>query len=633
MLSLLRSATSGILAKILLFVLVISFAIWGASGAFISGTGSSTVQFGNTKVGLSDLRLAYDLRINALSRQLGQRITRDQARNFGIEQSVMSQVIAGAVLDETARKMGMGISNDRLAKLIADDPNFKDSTGRFSRLALDNALRQIGMSQQDYLKNRKAVAVRRQFLDAMAEAANSPQAFFDAFGQYQAQKRVFDYIDVGKSAITDQQAPSESDIQSYYDAHKSDYVAPEYRKVVIVRLTAEDISQPDLISKDAIAADYNAHKSRYTTPERRRIQQLVFKDKAAAEAALKRIRGGELFDTIVTETGRTPNDIDLGLVAKKQLPDPKIADAAFGLKLNEVSDVVDGVFGPVLLRVVEVEPEEVKPLDAVAGDIRKHLALNKATEDLFDVHDKLEDARAAGDTLTEAAKAVGLTPRVIDQVDAQGKAPDGKKIADIPEERKLLSEVFQTDPDVETDPISIGTTGFVWYAVKAVTPKRQKPLEEVHDAVAAAWTEAEIAKKISALADKIRDRVSKGETLAAVAAELLPKGQDGAPAKPTTTPAVTRNDANAKLSRDALSAGFSIPKGDVTVVPGAKAPARIVLQVDDVIAGKPTPTPDNIKKEVDQSVSDEILNAMVSDLQSHGELKVNQRAVETALTF
>ena len=121
MLNALRKSAGGIVAKIFLGLLVISFAIWGVSGAIVSGTGSSTVTFGDTKVGLSDFRLAFNTQVGSLERQLGQRISREQARAFGIEQAVISQVSAGAVLDENARKMGLGVTQDELAQQIADD--------------------------------------------------------------------------------------------------------------------------------------------------------------------------------------------------------------------------------------------------------------------------------------------------------------------------------------------------------------------------------------------------------------------------------------------------------------------------------------------------------------------------------
>lgn len=631
MLSSLRAAAGGPIAKILLGLLVISFAIWGASGAFIGGTGSSVVSFGETSVGMNDYRLAYDLQANSISRQLGKRLTREQARAFGLDQSVLSQVIAGAVMDENARKMGLGISSDRLAEIIASDASFHDSTGRFSHAMLRQVLRDVGMREEDYVRSRKAVALRRQFLDAVAADVEVPQAFIDAYGAYEAQKRVFDYVTVTADAITQKPEPADSDIEAYYEAHKRDYVAPEYREIVVVRLTADDIARPDLIDQEAVEKEYEARKDNFTTPEKRQIQQLTFKDRAEAQAALDRIRGGETFEQVIANSGRSPNDVDLGLVTEKQVPDVTIAKAAFALKLNETSDIVDGVFGPVLLRVTEIHTAEVKPLAEVADQIRKELALKKATDDLYDVHDRLEDERAAGDTLEEAARKVGLTPRVITAVDREGKAPDGSAVADIPESAQLLQNAFDTDPGVETDPISIGTNGFAWYAVREVTPERQKPLTEVREAVVAAWTEAETAKKVGELAGTIRDRVAKGEKLDAVAAELLPASADGTPAKAETSAEVTRNDANDVLTREALRAGFSIPQGDVTVAPGANAPARIVVQVAKVIEAAPEPLPATISQRVSQSIADDILNAMVADFQSRGEVRINQRAIQTAL--
>lgn len=633
MLSALRAAASGIVAKFLLFILVVSFAVWGASDAFIGGRGATTVQFGDTKVGLNEYRLAYDLQINALSRQLGQRVSREQARAFGVEQSVMGQIVAGAVLDENASNMGLGLSDDRLATLIAEDPTFRDSTGRFSRSALEQVLREVGMRQEDYVRSRKAVAVRRQFLDAVSAASTPPEAFYDAYGAYQSQKRVFEYAEIGESALADKPVAGAADLEAFYEENKGDYVAPEYRQLVIVRLTPEDITRPDLVDDAAVAAEYETRKSTFTTDERRRVQQIVFQDRAAAEAAQQRIAAGEPFETIVAEMGRSTADTDLGLVTKLQIPDVNVADAAFSLNLNETSDVVAGIFGPVLVRVTEISPQSVKPLAEVSDEVRKALALEKATEELFDIHDRIEDERAAGDSLEEAGRKVGLEPRIIDQVDLQGNAPDGSQVADLPERDALLGAAFETDIGVETDPIPIGASGFVWFEVKDITPERQKPLDEVRQQVDTAWIAAETAKKISEVAETVRERVSKGEEFAAVIAEMLPAGQDGTPAAPERSAELTRNDTSSDLTREAVAAGFSIPGDDLTTAPAVNAPNRIVLKVAEVIEGSPAPAPDTIKRQIENSVSDDILNALVSDLQSRGDLRINQQAIDTALSF
>ncbi len=630
MLSLLRGAASGIVAKILLGLLVIAFAIWGVSGSILGGPGGSAVEFGSTRVGLAEFRLAYNTQLLALSRQFGQRLTDEQARMFGIEQSVLSQVVAGAVMDENARKMRLGVSSDRLASLIAEDPTFHDSTGVFSRLQLANVLQNAGIDETQFVHNRMAVAVRQQFREAVGGGSEASTAFLSAYDQFANEKRVFEYAVIDEAAAGTPTTPSEDEIAKYYEATKSNYVAPEYRKFALVKLTAEDIAKPDEVSAEDVAKEYEARKLSFTTPERRHIQRLAYADKAAADAAAAKLAGGATFDELIAESGKAETDVDLGLVKRDEIPDEKIAEAAFSLPASQPSAVIDSVFGPVLLRVTEIVPQAAKPLSEVEGEIRKDLALHAAADALFDIHDRIEDERAGGSTLQEAAQKAGLTARIVDQVDASGKAPDGTAVPDLPSQQQLLQQVFSTDVGVEADPVQIGTAGFAWYEVLATTPDRQKPLTEVHDAVAASWVKSQVVKKIAEIAATMHDRVAKGEAFAAVAAEMLP-AKDGAPATLQTTGELTRKDTGGALGRQAVAAGFGVGADAVVIAPADSGDSQLVIRVANIIDGGAGSADSKLKEQLGDSIGDDLLSALVTDMQGRGELKINQRAIELAL--
>ena len=151
----------------------------------------------------------------------------------------------------------------------------------------------------------------------------------------------------------------------------------------------------------------------------------MFKTPEAAKAALDSLKSGATFDKIVAAEGKTQADTLLGTLAKDKMADKAVAEAAFALDANEVSPVVQGAFGPVLLRVTEIKPEVVKPLAEVAAEIRKDLALAEANRVLLDVHDSYEDSRAAGDTLREAAAKLKLKVVTVDAIDRTGLRPDG----------------------------------------------------------------------------------------------------------------------------------------------------------------------------------------------------------------
>jgi peptidyl-prolyl cis-trans isomerase D len=133
MLDTLRKGASTWVAKLLLGILVISFGVWGISGQFLGGAGSSVLTAGGTSVSVDEYRLAYDRQINVLSRQLGSRVTREQANALGLDRQVLSQLIAGALLDEPASEMALGLSKDKLAQLTAEDPAFHGPDGSFNR--------------------------------------------------------------------------------------------------------------------------------------------------------------------------------------------------------------------------------------------------------------------------------------------------------------------------------------------------------------------------------------------------------------------------------------------------------------------------------------------------------------------
>lgn len=632
MLSMLRDATGGLIAKILLGLLVASFAVWGVSGSILRGAGNSVITVGDTNVDVVEYRLAYDRQLNQIQRQLGTRLTREQAESFGLSGNVLTQLVSGALLDESAKNMGLNISQKNLIGLIGNDKTFHDATGNFSKAQLQRVLRYVGMPEDQYVSTRKAVAVRDQIIQGTSSQATLPDAYWDILSSYQAEERKFNFTSVSDADLQNVPEPDEDQIKAYYEANLPKYLAPEYRKLNIVKLEAADIANEDSVSDEDIKQEYDARIASFTTPEERTIEQLVFTDPQKAEAAAAELKAGTSFETVVEKAGKTLADISLGKLKKSDIPDNKVADAAFALNINAPSDIIDGLFGKVILRVTAIQPEAVKQLEEVRGDIRKSLALTKATEDIFDTHDKLEDERAAGETLTKAAELVGLKARVIEAIDRNAKDKQGNIINDIPQSNDLLAEAFQTDEGVETDPISIGTEGFVWFEVTGITPERQKTLGEVNDQVKADWIAAEKAKMLSTLADTLRNRVAKGEAFNAVIADLIPTGE-GLPTKiMQVSQPLKRNGSSINLPANAVNIGFGVSKGEVVIAPGKDENSKIVLEVSDIIKGEKTPITDTDKDSLNASLAEDIVNQMIAKIKENQTVEINQQAINTAFS-
>src|SRR5687768_5040463 len=139
-----------IVMGVLLGLIAISFGIWGIGDIF-RGFGQSTVaKVGGTEIRVEQFRQTYQDRLQQLSRQVGRPVTPDQARALGLDRQMLAQVIAETVLDERARALKLGISDQEVARRVMDDPNFRGLSGQFDRSRFEYAIRQVGLTEGRY---------------------------------------------------------------------------------------------------------------------------------------------------------------------------------------------------------------------------------------------------------------------------------------------------------------------------------------------------------------------------------------------------------------------------------------------------------------------------------------------------
>src|SRR5437763_14765764 len=130
-----RQASSNWLGKsimaVVMGILIISFGVWGIADIF-KGFGQSTLAtVGHTEISINEFRQLYTDKLQQNGRQFGRPLTADQARACGRARTLLQQTIAEAALDEDARRLGLGQSDDETMHTILSDPNFKNLDGKF----------------------------------------------------------------------------------------------------------------------------------------------------------------------------------------------------------------------------------------------------------------------------------------------------------------------------------------------------------------------------------------------------------------------------------------------------------------------------------------------------------------------
>ena len=614
-----------IVMGVVMSVLAASFAVWGINDIF-RGFGRSTVaKIGGIEIPIEQFRQTYNDALQMLSRQSGHVITPDEAMARGMPRQVLSEMVAEAGLNERARQMRLGVSDAEISRRIVTNPAFQNQQGQFDRARFEDAMRQAGFNEKRFVAEQRNLTLRRQIIDSVSGNIPLPNAWLEALNQFQNQQRSIAYIALGPAQAGDIAPPTEEQLSKYFEPRKILFRAPEFRKVATVVATPAELAKTAEVPDEDVKKIFDTYRNRYITPERRHIEQMPFPNMAEAQAASERINGGLTFAALAAERGLKEQDLDLGTVPKSTIIDPAVADAAFSLKEGQVSAPVQGKFGVVIVTVSKIIPEEGKTFADVAPQIRNEIALARVKKTVQDIHDKIEDARAGGASLEDAAQKLQLPVVTYDAIDRSGRDPAGKPIENLPHAAEVVNAAFATDVGVDNDPLE-ADGGYIWYDVTGITPARERNLDEVKSQVEAQWRDEEVATRLKAKAADILDKLKNGGTLDAMAAANGVKVE--------TAAGITRSKPPETISARMVDAIFHTALDAYASAEGDKPTQWIVFRVTDVKTPSfeaNSPNGKALNDMVSRQVSDDVFGQYMAWLEKDLGTSVNQAALQQAL--
>jgi peptidyl-prolyl cis-trans isomerase D len=617
----LRKSAGGVIGVIFVLLLIASFIIWFPAGWFQGFGSQDLITVGDTKIGPREYMRAQQDVLRAMSSQAGRSLSLQEARALGLDRRVMERLIGGAAVDAHARALHLAIGDTAILDEIMKDPAFKDPSGNFSPALFQQTLQAMGINEQGYIDSLRERNLRRQILSTVGKVAAGPDVLVTALNNFNGETRTLRYVLVPQSAAGTIPDPTDEDLKRYYDNHRGKFTQPEYRKIGVLAVTPETVKNEVQIKDSDVRAAFEASKDQLGTPEKRHVQQISFPDKAAADAAYQKIQSGTDFAAVAKEQGVSDADIDLGKVTRAELADPAMGDAAFKLEQNKVSEPITGSLGSVvLLRVTEIEPGKSPSFEEAKADLEKKILKERASGAIFDLHDKIEDQLASGSKLSEIADKLKLNYVLIDQVDRQGKKPDGSTVT-LPAQKDVLNAVFSTDVGVENDPIDAKDDGVIWYEVLGVIPEQLKPFDQVKDEATKDWKTEEVRTQLAKYTQDLVNSLSGGKSLEDVAKDLNQQVLTSDPLK--------RDSITVNVLPAAVAQAFSLPEKGYGSAPSGVEEGRIVFQVDKV-----TPPPQlnpsetaRLKQQIGQLIGEDVVAEYFSALENRYGVSVNEQAL------
>lgn len=507
-----------------------------------------------------------------------------------MKRQTLDALIRERVLLAAADKLHLNVTDERLPRLFATDPEFapfRNPDGSVNR----DVLASQGMSSESFVQRLRPVLSMRQVTQGIDGSVTAPLAATGAALDAMFQQRE---IQVQRFLAKDSVAglnPSDAEIEKYYKdpANAAQFLAPESEQIEYVVLDLDGIAKGITVSDKDLQDYYASNIASYTTPEERRASHILVKvdpNASAADKAKAKAKAQSLLDEVkknpaeFADLARKNSDDpssaakggDLDFSARGGLPAKSLDDAVFALKPDEIGPLVESEFGYHVIKLTGIRGGDKRPFEAVKSDIEKAVKTQLARKRFSD--------EATDFTNTVYEQPDSLKP-VVDKLKLQLQTAQDVKRTPAPgatgplANPKFLEALFSNDAIRDkrnTQAIEVGANTLVSGRVVKYDPAHQLPLADV---------KARIRDRLIALQSADAARKLGEARLAQLRA---------APATVMTEPAVTVSRASAKdLPRQVIDAALKAPATTLPAFVGVDLGDQgyDVVKIDKVLGRDP----------------------------------------------
>ncbi|KAB0678343.1 peptidylprolyl isomerase [Aeromonas caviae] len=525
MLDKLREGAQGKVAKVILGLIILSFALAGV-GSYLNGparTAPATVN-GND-ISAPALENAYRNERARMESQMGEAFNQLAANPDYMKQfrrGVLDRLIDQALIDDKARSLGLRVSDEQIKQAIVAMPEFAEN-GKFSNDRYLQLIRRAGMTPEMFRDSLRQDMVRQQLMGAVLGSEFALKGEAEQLDRLYNQTRDLRLIRLAASAYVDGIEVSDAEVEQFYKANSARFMNDETVKVDYLLLDAANLGKNIKVTEQDAQDYYDQHQDLFQRPERRQVAHILIpfgKDEKAAEqkaeAVLAKAKAGDDFaalakaDSSDTFSAKKGGELDW---FEKGVMDPAFEKAAFALaKAGDLSAVVKSPFGFHIIKLLGVEPAKTKPFVDVMSDTIARLQSEKAKEQFFAEQQKMADSSFENpDSLDLTAEAMGL------QVQSTGYFSQADAPAPL-NDPKVLSVAFSEqlrDDNTNSDVIELADGKALVLHIMGHQPKAAKPLAEVKEQVITVIKHDKASEVARGKAQGLLDKLKAGENVQA----------------------------------------------------------------------------------------------------------------------
>jgi peptidyl-prolyl cis-trans isomerase D len=492
--------TGQLFAKIILALLIIPFALFGVDYYQRGTAGDYVAKVGGYHITPQEYDQALRERQDQMRQVLGRNFDPSIMDNPEVRRTILDELVNQHALTERASSAGLAVPDAEVARLIQQVEAFQRD-GKFSRERYEAALRGQGLTPVVFEQRLRQQMLMQHLESALGAANFVPQASVDRMIAIGEQQREFSQAPFLPDQYLGDIKADPAAVKAYYESNKAEFEIPEQVRLEYIVLSPDVLAKEVPVSPDEIAKYYRDHEKDFGQPEERRASHiLVTSPKGAPEAERKAAQAkaeglarqakqapdkfAELAKQHSQDPGSAANGGDLGFFGRGAMVKP-FEDAAFGMKLNEISGPVESDFGFHVIRVTAIKPARMVSQEEAAPRIEQELRKQKAGRKFAELAETFSNlVFEQSDSLKPAADQFKLQTQRTDWIKRKGGEPA------FPVNDKMLASVFSDEVlknKRNTEAIEVAPNTLVSARVLEYKPATVRGFDEV---------DADIAKKL-----------------------------------------------------------------------------------------------------------------------------------------
>lgn len=484
------------LVQVVLALIILPFALWGVSSYDKSRNSADVVAtVDGTKITRQEFENSVREQQARMRQQLGANFDAAMFDNPEMKRAILENLVSQHLLVGRARAAGLYVPDDMVAQVISGIGAFQ-LDGKFNKDRYQSILKMQNLTPLMFEARLRDELLEQQMQDAYTQNGFAADTVVDNIIRLNQQQRMVSVSRIEFSPFISRAKVDDAAVKKYYEQNQSEFQVPEQAKVNYVELSVDNLLEKVQVSKEDARKYYEEHRNEFGSPEERQAAHILITvksdatpaeqdaAKAQAEKILQQLRQDpSRFSELARKDSQDPGSAakggDLGFFGRGMMVKP-FEEAAFALKVGEISGLVKSDFGYHIIKLIAVKPSKIAPFDEVLKGIISKLRQQKAGELFAESAEKFSNTvYEQSDTLKPAADLAGAK---IQQSDWLIKGGAGAE----PWTAKMLQAIFNDEVvknKRNTAAIEVGPNTLVAARILEYKPASVRSLGEAQDGI------------------------------------------------------------------------------------------------------------------------------------------------------